>query len=75
MTFLMRLGHGGRAVDSALECLVAACEEAFIGGLDHPVDDANEVGPFADEEDVSSPPTGITFGMIREARKALAKQD
>jgi hypothetical protein len=49
----------------ALVGLVAACENAFAGELtaDEP-----------DDEDVSLPPSGITFGMIRRAREALAAQ-
>lgn len=44
-----------------LEALVAANEESF--GAD---------GDWDDDEDVSHPPTGITFGLIRRARAALA---
>ncbi len=44
-----------------LEALIAANEESF--GAD---------GDWDDDEDVSHPPTGITFGMIRRARAALA---
>jgi hypothetical protein len=46
-----------------LEELVAACELSF--GAD---DDE-----FDDDEDISTPPTGITFGMIRRARAELHK--
>lgn len=51
-----------------LEELVAACEAAFSGTdgmMDH----------YPDDEDVSTPGTGITFGMIRRARAALKKTD
>lgn len=47
---------------SPLEELVAACESAFA-------DDS--MTEFDDDEDVSTPGTGITFGMIRRARLAL----
>lgn len=46
-----------------LEILVAAVEEAFTG--------ADLGDSFAEDEDVTSPPCGITFGMIRRARLAL----
>lgn len=46
----------------ALNALVTACEEAFAG-LD--------MASFEDDADVSHPPSGITFGMIRRARAAL----
>jgi hypothetical protein len=42
--------------------LVTACEEAFAGAI---MDD------FKEDEDVMSPPSGITFGMIRRARGAV----
>jgi len=44
----------------ALAVLVTACEQAFAGP---------EMGDF--DEDVSHPPSGITFGMIQRARMAL----
>ena len=44
-----------------LETLVAACETAFV----------DDMGEFKDAEDISHPPIGITFGMIRRARAAL----
>ena len=47
------------ASDVDLERLVEACEDAF--GL----------AGYNDEEDVMTPPSGITFGMIRRARAAL----
>lgn len=46
----------------AAEELTAACETAFIGEEDL---------DWSDDEDVSSPSSGITFGMIRRARAAL----
>ncbi len=45
-----------------LERLVVACEDAYAG----PEMDAHDDG-----EDISHPPSGITFGMIRRARAAL----
>lgn len=57
-----------------LEVLVSACEEAFIGDLDQPVEGDDEASPFEDDEDVSHPPSGITFGMIRRARRELQNQ-
>ncbi len=46
----------------ALRPLVTACEVAFAG---------QDMERFADDEDVSHPPTGLTFGVIRRAREAL----
>jgi hypothetical protein len=42
----------------ALTALVAACEREYL------TDDA-------DDEDISHPPSGITMGMIRAARREL----
>lgn len=47
-----------------LEELVAACESAFIGG---------ETAGFPDADDVTTPACGISFGVIRRARAALAE--
>jgi hypothetical protein len=46
----------------AIAGLVLACEVAFAGP---------EMADFDDADDISEPPTGITFGMIRRAREAL----
>jgi hypothetical protein len=45
-----------------LEALVAACEAAYAGP---------NMAEFDDDEDISHPPSGITFGMIRRARAEL----
>jgi hypothetical protein len=56
---------------NALEVLVTACEKAFAGpGMAVNDDDPDSLG-FPDDEDISSPPSGITFGMIRDARAVL----
>jgi hypothetical protein len=49
----------------AVEELVAACEQRFAGPsmVDEP-----------DDEDISHPPSGITFGMIRRARAEIGGQ-
>lgn len=47
---------------SYLDELVTACEQAFAGP---------KMATFGEDEDVSTPPTGITFGMIRRARGAV----
>lgn len=56
--------RGGSHPLDAIEELIEACEGAF---------GAN--GDWADDEDVSTPGTGITFGQIRRARQALAALD
>lgn len=45
-----------------LRVLVEACVEAY-----------GVLGDWDDEEDVSLPPTGITFGQVRRARASLAR--
>jgi hypothetical protein len=47
----------------ALRRLVDACEEEFA-------DDFTEI-EFDDDEPVADPDSAITFGMIRQARRAL----
>jgi hypothetical protein len=47
----------------ALESLVTACERAFTGPETETLED--------DADDVSIPPSGITFGQIRKARAAI----
>jgi hypothetical protein len=53
----------------AFETLVSACEAEFV-----PDDDHLGEGEYAfeDHEEVASPSSAITFGMIRDARKALS---
>ena len=46
----------------SLDLLVSAVEDAYAGP---------EMANFADDEDIAHPPSGITFGMIRQARAAL----
>ncbi len=45
----------------ALQPLVEACENEF----------GSQIEDWRDDDDVTSPPCGITFGMIRRAREAL----
>lgn len=57
---------------NALEALVAACEKAFAGpGTVEDDSDPDSFVGFPDDEDISSPPSGITFGMIRDARAVI----
>ena len=44
---------------AAIEALIAAAERAYL------------VDELPDEDDISSPPSGITMGMIRDARKEV----
>ncbi len=52
------------ATSDALRVLVEACEAAFIG-------DGGSLDVFEDDDDVTTPASGITFGMVRRAREAL----